>query len=114
MPDGLQSHLRERPKSAPVVPIDSGGHRQRIIQRRNELVEANLGMLEPMARRLLRRMPPCYTLQEVIAAGEDALMSAALKYRPDTEASFRTYARYAVRGAMLELLRRKKLRDAMN
>lgn len=87
-------------------------HRRREIeQKRNDLVEAHLCIVEPIAAHLMQAMPPCYTIDDLRAEGRLALMAAAMRYRDDGGASFRTYAKHAVRGAMLELIRRKTLRD---
>jgi RNA polymerase sigma factor for flagellar operon FliA len=54
----------------------------------------------------LRRHSPRIDVDEMIGVGNEALVSAALRYDPSSGASFSTYAHYRIRGAMLDALRR--------
>jgi len=93
-----------------VVSIASGGHRERVIRRRDELALAHLSLVDGLARKVHRSLPPSFDLCDLIGEGLLALCAAALRYRPDAHggAPFSAFARKGIRGAMLESVRRKR------
>lgn len=101
----LRAHLKPRPP--PVVSIDSGSHRPRVLARRDSLVNAHLHLVPPLARRMLSRLPPCFEMDDLISAGYVALIHSAVRYRPRQHngAPFWGYASPRVRGAMLDTVR---------
>jgi RNA polymerase sigma factor (sigma-70 family) len=92
---------------AQVVSIADGGHRERMLARRDELVEQNLSLVRSIARRLEPCLPPCFDFDELVSAGNHALWRAALRYKPAEhgDAPFSAYARKVIRGAMLDAVR---------
>lgn len=75
---------------------------------RNELVEAHLSLIEPIARRLARTLPRTFALEDLIGAGRVGLLEAARRYSPADHggAPFSAYARPRIRGAILDSVRR--------
>jgi RNA polymerase sigma factor (sigma-70 family) len=77
--------------------------------RRNAVIAAHLGLVESIARNVVRSLPPCFTLDDLIGAGNVALTRCATRYKPGAHAGapFSAFARQAIRGAMLDTVRRK-------
>jgi RNA polymerase sigma factor (sigma-70 family) len=100
--------------SPKLVAIDAGPHRDRVLERRNELVETHLSLVEGIARAIHRSLPPSFELGDLIGVGRIALIHAATSYRPDLHhdsgfthgVPFRAWARLRVRGAILDACRR--------
>lgn len=97
-----------QPQKPPPAAIDSGGHRERVLAARDALVQANLGLVPPIAQRIHRRLPPSFELDDLISAGNFALIRAATRYRPRKRNAvpFHAYASILIRGAILESVRR--------
>jgi RNA polymerase sigma factor for flagellar operon FliA len=74
----------------------------------NELAEAHLHLIEPIARRLAATLPASFALEDLIGAGRVGLVEAARRYRPQDHggAPFSAWARVKIRGAMLDSIRR--------
>jgi RNA polymerase sigma factor (sigma-70 family) len=81
-------------------------------QRRNEYVEANLDLVDAIARSLVRRLPPCFELDDLKQAGAMGLLRAAELYSRCLNVPFRFYAQIRIRGEMIETVRRRRYRDA--
>ena len=58
-----------------------------------------------VAQRLASRLPPSIALDDLINAGVIGLIDAIAKYDPRRENTFKTYAEYRIRGAMLDAVR---------
>lgn len=88
---------------APVVAIDFGGYRERVLQGRDDLVNRHAHIVPPIARKIKRRAPASVSLEDLIAVGNLALTQAATRFRPDAHGKppFDSYARPWIRGAML-------------
>lgn len=101
-------------KTASVVSIDAGSHRQRVLARRDELVTQHLELVEGIARSVARSLPPCFDLDDLIATGNLALIHAATRYRPRAHngTPFAAYARKAIHGAIVESVRRRNYTEA--
>lgn len=95
------------PRSARVVSIDSGDHREKFLTYRDELVREHLPLVETVARRLHSQLPACFDLDDLIAAGNLALVRLATRYRPREHggAPFSAFARIRIRGAMLDSIK---------
>jgi RNA polymerase sigma factor (sigma-70 family) len=76
------------------------------LARRNRLVEANLDLVEPIARMVARRAPASIELADLVQAGMVGLVQAAGSFERG-RAPFRLFARARVRGAMLDSIRRR-------
>lgn len=79
-------------KTAAVVPGD-------------ELVEAYAPLVKQVALHLLARLPAGTELDDLLQVGLIALLEAARNYSAAKGASFETYARIRLRGAMLDEVR---------
>jgi RNA polymerase sigma factor (sigma-70 family) len=98
---------------APVVTLDSG-KRERATRRRDQLVADHLDLVLPIARHVLKNLPPSYELEDLVATGNLALVAAAGLYRPSQYggAPFSAYARHKVRGAILDSVKRRHYLNA--
>lgn len=110
------SRRASKPASVPakVVAIDAGGHRERVLARRDELIESHLSLVDGIARRVHATLPPAFDLGDLIGVGNVALLHAATRYRPGAHGGtpFSAYARVVVRGAIIESVRRKRYVEA--
>ncbi len=78
---------------------------------RNRLVEENLDLVRQIAKFVMKSLPPCFELDDLVQAGNIGLMDAATKYDPSRGVPFRVYASQRVRGEIKESCRRKRYRD---
>lgn len=71
------------------------------------LVDANIDMVNKMAKQLMKKNANCDWLTEddLIGAGHEAIVVAARTYDASRNASFRTYASTCIRNAMLAEIR---------
>jgi RNA polymerase sigma factor for flagellar operon FliA len=69
------------------------------------VVRRHLPLVRDVAHGFACRHPPRVDLDELISWGMEGLLDAYQRYRPDKHASFRTYARFRVRGVILDNLR---------
>jgi RNA polymerase sigma factor (sigma-70 family) len=93
---------------AQVVSIDAGAHRARVVAKRDKLIVDHLGMVEQIAYGVARAMPEQhYDLEDLIAAGNVALVACAARYRPGAHdgTPFSAFSRRRIRGAMLDNVR---------
>lgn len=102
------------PRPPPVVSIDSGGHRERVLARRDELVQEHLSLVPPIARRLIVGLPPCFDLEDLVAVGNLALLHAATRYRPLEHggAPFSAFARPRIKGEILNSITRRNWEES--
>jgi len=68
-------------------------------------VEQCVPRVTSLAKQLASRIPHT-TLDDLLSAGYEGLVHAALRYEPDNGVPFVAYAHYRVRGAMLDAARR--------
>jgi len=96
-------------KHAGAVSISAGDHRERVLAERDALVEQHLDMVAPIARRVHRRVPPSFELDDLIGEGYIGLMHAAVRYRPEKHngTPFSAYARRRIHGAIVDSVRRR-------
>lgn len=109
--------LSQQPKTQPgaaIVSIESGAHRQKVRNRRDELVAQHIGLVEPIARAMAPGLPPSFPVEDLVQEGMIGLLRAATRYRPEAHPGvpFRLYARRIIRGAMLDSVRGKNWREA--
>jgi RNA polymerase sigma factor for flagellar operon FliA len=71
----------------------------------DDLVEQYAPLVKRVALHLLARLPEGTELDDLIQVGLIALLEAARNYTPSRGASFETYARIRLRGAMLDEVR---------
>lgn len=72
---------------------------------REAAIVQNMDLVRHIARRLQQRVPPCVTFDDLSSAGTIGLMQAVDRFNAVHGVSFKTYARYRIRGAMLDYLR---------
>lgn len=65
----------------------------------------HLPLVRDVAHTIACRQPPRVEFDELVSWGMEGLFDAYKRYRPDKHASFRTYARFRVRGMILDNLR---------
>ena len=71
----------------------------------DDLVEQYAPLVKKVALHLRTRLPGGIELDDLIQVGLIALLEAARNYSPSKGASFETYARIRLRGAMLDEVR---------
>lgn len=64
-----------------------------------------LPLVRSLAERMIVRLPDSVTLDELISAGSIGLWDAIKKYDVSKDTSFKTYAEFRIKGAMLDELR---------
>lgn len=64
-----------------------------------------LPLVRSLAERMIVRLPDSVTLEELVNAGAIGLWDAVKKYDASKETSFKTYAEFRIKGAMLDELR---------
>src|SRR5436190_3677131 len=69
------------------------------------LIEAYAPVVKYAAQRLACRLPDWICLDDLISTGVVGLMDAIAKYDPTRGTTFKTYAEWRIRGAMLDALR---------
>jgi len=71
-----------------------------------ELVLQHLNLVRRIAKQMVRRMPSNVEAEDLIQTGMVGLLEAATRYECRHDASFATYAKRRIRGAMIDSLRR--------
>ena len=78
-----------------------------------EMSPDDLRFVSSVVLRTARFLPPQFDREDLIQAGRLAAIQATLAYRPDIRgASWRTFARYRIRGAVLMAARRRNWVEA--
>jgi RNA polymerase sigma factor (sigma-70 family) len=72
---------------------------------REATIIQNMDIVNKIARRLRRRVPPCITLDDLTSAGTIGLIKAVDRFDASRGLKFRSYAQHRVMGAMLDFLR---------
>jgi RNA polymerase sigma factor for flagellar operon FliA len=67
----------------------------------------NLWMVIALAKRVHAKLPPSFDLEDLIGVGNAALLTAAERFDPQRSTPFLIFARFVVRGAILDSCRRK-------
>ncbi len=72
------------------------------------IVESHGHLVDSMARRIRATIPEfaCIELKDLVQAGNVGLVNAVRSYSPDTGVPFELYARFRIRGEMLDTLRK--------
>ena len=73
--------------------------------RRDELLMEHLPEVHYIARRIHDRLPPHVPLEDLIHAGIIGLIDAVRKFDPSKNVALKHYAKFRVRGAILDSLR---------
>lgn len=72
-----------------------------------ERIRSQLDLVEMLARSMRRQMGPHAGVEELASYGKEALLLAARSYREGHGVSFRRWAAFKIRGAMIEAMRSK-------
>ena len=77
------------------------------MENKHMLVETHIGLVNRMAKQLMKKNSNCDWLTEddLLGAGYEALAVAARAYEDSREASFKTYATTCIKNAMLAEIR---------
>ena len=70
------------------------------------LVLQHINLVRRIAKQMVRRMPSSVEAEDLIQTGMVGLLEAATRYECRRDASFATYAKRRIRGAMIDSLRR--------
>jgi RNA polymerase sigma factor FliA len=83
-------------------------------RRRDEYVEANIHLVDAIARRLKagRSWPPNIDIEDLRGAGYVGLLQAAERFTRAANIQFASFAQHRIKGEMLELVRRRQLKEA--
>lgn len=71
----------------------------------DDIFNEYLPLVRSLAERMIVRLPDSVTLDELVNAGAIGLWDAIKKYDASRETSFKTYAEFRIKGAMLDELR---------
>lgn len=72
----------------------------------SQLVERHLPLVRTVVGRIAMSLPPHVDVEDLHSAGLVGLLNAIRRFNPKSGASFETYARLRIRGAVLDELRR--------
>jgi RNA polymerase sigma factor (sigma-70 family) len=72
---------------------------------RETAIVQNVDLVNNVARRFQRRVPPCVTFDDLVSAGMIGLIQAVDRFDRGRDLQFKTYAQHRIRGAMLDFLR---------
>jgi RNA polymerase sigma factor FliA len=75
------------------------------LERRNQLVEKHLHLVQSIAVRVMENLPHHVDREDLIHAGAVGLIKAAELFDEKKKIHFSTYAKFRIRGAMLDSLR---------
>ncbi len=73
------------------------------------VLRRHLPLVRDVAHQVACRKPPHVEVDELMSWGMEGLLDAYRRFRPDKHASFRTYARFRVRGVIMDNLRERDL-----
>lgn len=76
------------------------------IDERNELVMRELPQVYYVAARIRERLPKHVDIEDLVQAGVVGLLDACRNYDANKDAQFSTFAKYRIRGAILDSLRK--------
>lgn len=72
---------------------------------KNELIQRYAPLVKIAAYRLMGRLPRHFSADDLISAGTVGLLEAITSFDPNLAVKFETYAKFRIRGAMLDELR---------
>lgn len=80
--------------------------------RQAALITENLDLVRKIAVHMARSLPPCFDVDDLIGAGNVALIGIAKRYKPLMNENFAAYAKFRIRGAMLDSVKRRRWLEA--
>ncbi len=69
-------------------------------------MEQHLGLVEAIARKILRSLPAFVDAEDLIAFGQIGLIEASRRYDPSRGVLFKTFSYYRIRGAIYDGIRK--------
>ncbi|MEB2284855.1 MAG: hypothetical protein B6D46_14870 [Polyangiaceae bacterium UTPRO1] len=87
----------------------TGGTDHALAASADAILRRHLPLVRDVAHRIACRKPPHVEIDELMSWGMEGLLDAYRRFRPDKHASFRTYARFRVRGVIMDNLRERDL-----
>ncbi len=88
-----------KPASTTVTPQQNVAREAVIVQ--------NMEIVNNLARRMHRRIPPCVTFDDLTSAGTLGLIEAVDRFDQSRGLKFKSYAQHRIWGAMLDFLRKE-------
>ncbi len=88
-----------------TLPDVSGAQASPTLGKHDELVLSQLTEVDFIARRIHRRLPAFVLLEDLVHSGVLGLLEASQKYDPTKKIQFKTFAKFRIRGAILDSLR---------
>lgn len=84
------------------------------VSERNQVAHSLLPLVQEVAAQVARRVPSHVTMDDLVAAGMLGLAGALTRLDPERIDTFRGYAEFRIRGAIIDELRRRDImsRDA--
>ncbi|MFH1076026.1 MAG: FliA/WhiG family RNA polymerase sigma factor [Pseudomonadota bacterium] len=79
--------------------------REMTIREREALIEEYAPFVKYIAGKMIMRVPPHISIDELMSAGALGLVDAINKFDPARDIQFKTYAEFRIKGAMLDELR---------
>lgn len=76
-----------------------------LVAERNQIILDELPQVHFIASRMLERLPPSVQLEDLVHAGVLGLLEAYDSFDSSRNAQFKTFARFRIRGAILDSLR---------
>jgi RNA polymerase sigma factor FliA len=73
--------------------------------KKEQLILEYASVIKYIAQRIATRLPPHISVDDLMNAGVIGLIDAIEKYDPSRDNTFKTYAEFRIRGAMLDELR---------
>jgi RNA polymerase sigma factor for flagellar operon FliA len=92
--DGIENPVLEAPETETLA-------------RRNQMVKDHLWLVKLIARTVVSRFPETVDVDDLVSAGTIGLIKAADDFDPARGAKFETYAKYRIRGSMMDDLRKQ-------
>src|SRR5262245_50343023 len=83
----------------------SKGAKRHAADDKEQLILEYAPVIKYIAQRIATRLPPHISIEDLINAGVIGLIDAIEKYDPSRDNTFKTYAEFRIRGAMLDELR---------
>jgi len=75
-------------------------------------VERGLALVRPIADSLRRRLPASIETEDLVGAGRLALVKLARSYDPGRGVPFEIWAKFRIRAAMIDSIKRRPFREA--
>jgi RNA polymerase sigma factor for flagellar operon FliA len=96
----------EIPETAPTAQVLRERYHCAEQKSEGDLVKQHLSLVKTVVGRLAMNLPAHVSVDDLQSAGLIGLLQAIRSYDPDAGASFETFARFRIRGAVLDELRR--------